>query len=100
MTKSILICLLALSSVPAFAAKRVTVEQLSHEIASSSKKKDAKVADRLNNLQLTERLSAAKLAAFDLAQTLVPWQWRFKVRSIAMSGPIAAAGPGLSCAKV
>lgn len=67
MTKSILVWLLVLSSVPAFASKRVTVEQLSHEIASSSKKKDAKVADRLNNLQLTERLSTAKLAAFESA---------------------------------
>lgn len=67
MTKSILVWLLVLSSAPAFAGKRVTVEQLSHEIASSSKKKDAKVADRLNNLQLTERLSAAKLADFESA---------------------------------
>ena len=62
-----MLCLLAmlLAVSPALAAKRVTVEQLSREIASSSKKKDAKVAGRLYELQLTERLSAKKLAAFE-----------------------------------
>ncbi len=68
MRKAVLILFVALLAAPAaFAAKRVTVAQLSHLIESSSKKKDSKVASRLNNLQLTQRLSAKKLAAFEAA---------------------------------
>jgi VWFA-related protein len=59
--------LILLTSSPAFAARKVTVEQLSREIASSAKKKDAKMAGRLYELQLTERLNAQKLAAFEAA---------------------------------
>ncbi|HEV2136649.1 MAG TPA: VWA domain-containing protein [Terracidiphilus sp.] len=68
MSKAIFLGLLVLlASLPAFAAKKVTVEQLSREIASSAKKKDSKIAGHLYELQLTERLSAQKLAAFEAA---------------------------------
>ena len=59
--------LVLLTVSPAFAAKNVTVEQLSREIASSGKKKDGKLAGRLYELQLTERLNAQKLAALEAA---------------------------------
>lgn len=59
--------LILLATAPAFAAKNVTVEQLSREIASSAKKKDGKIADHLYDLQLMERLSAQKLAALEAA---------------------------------
>lgn len=66
MSKTTLTLLLALLiATPALAAKSVTVEQLSHEIASLNKKKDSSAADRLYGMQLTERLSANKLAAFE-----------------------------------
>lgn len=68
MSKAIFLALLLLlASFPAFAAKKVSVEQLSREIASSARKKDGKVAGHLYDLQLTERLSAEKLAAFEAA---------------------------------
>lgn len=67
MPKAIFLCLFALLTIsPAF-AKSVTVEQLSREIASSRKKSDSKIAGRLYSLQLTERLSAQKLAALEAA---------------------------------
>jgi VWFA-related protein len=47
--------------------KSVTVEQLRGEVGSSGKKTDAKAAERLYDLQLTERLSANMLAAFEAA---------------------------------
>lgn len=56
-----------LAAVPAFAGENVTVEQLSGEVASLSKEKDAKAADRLDDLKLSERLSANKLAALEAA---------------------------------
>ncbi len=66
MSKATIVLLVALLAAPmAFAAKRVTVEQLSREVASLSKKKDAKVAGRLYGLELTQRLSAKKLAALE-----------------------------------
>lgn len=52
---------------PAFAANTVTVEQLRHEVAAWHKKKDAKVADRLNDLRLTERLNPSSLTALESA---------------------------------
>lgn len=62
-----IVLLVLLAAVPAFAAKNVTVEQLNHEIASLNKEKDAKVAEHLYDLQLTQRLSSKKLAAFEAA---------------------------------
>jgi VWFA-related protein len=56
-----------LAAEPVLAANKVTVEQLSREVASVGKKSDAKIAGRLNDLELTERLSAGKLAAFEAA---------------------------------
>ena len=67
MRSAALLLLLALLPMPAFAAKRVTVDQLSQVVASSPKEKDSKIAGRLNDLDLTERLSAKKLAAFEAA---------------------------------
>lgn len=67
MNKAILAGLLSVLAVPAFAESRVTVEQLNREIASSHEKRDTKVADHLSGLELTERLSAAKLAALEKA---------------------------------
>jgi len=48
-------------------SKSVTVEQLSREVGSFGKQSDAKAAERLYDLQLTERLSANKLASFEAA---------------------------------
>ncbi|MGH9604989.1 MAG: VWA domain-containing protein [Terracidiphilus sp.] len=63
-----LLLLLALCvAPPACAAKHATIEQLSRQIASSHKEKDAKIAGRLDDLELTQRLSAAKLAALEAA---------------------------------
>jgi VWFA-related protein len=67
MSKPIFLALLALLTLPPAFAKNVTVEQLSREIASSGKKKDGKIAGHLYDLQLTERLSAKKLAALEAA---------------------------------
>jgi VWFA-related protein len=49
------------------AVKNVTVAQLSGEVGSFGKQSDAKAAARLCDLQLSERLSARKLAAFESA---------------------------------
>jgi VWFA-related protein len=51
----------------AHAVKSVTVEQLRAEVGSFGKKSDAKAAEMLYDLQLTERLSANTLAAFEAA---------------------------------
>lgn len=68
MSKATLVALAALlAAAPAFAAKSVTVEQLSREVASSGKKQDAKVAERLYDLELTQRLSAKELAGLEAA---------------------------------
>lgn len=68
MSKAILIAILALLAVPpAFAGRSVTVEQLKREMSAWRKKSDAKVADRLYDLQLAQRLSAANLTAFEAA---------------------------------
>jgi VWFA-related protein len=56
-----------LIATQAHAVKSVTVEQLNSEVGSFGKQGDAKAAGRLRDLQLTERLSANKLAAFEAA---------------------------------
>jgi VWFA-related protein len=65
MTRALLIFILGLNTAIAFAAQRVTVDQLSRVITSSRKKADKKIADRLYDLELTQRLSAKNLAAFE-----------------------------------
>lgn len=65
MPKLILLLLLAGIALPAFAAKRVTVEQLERLMTAAHGKPDAKVAQQLVNLELSERLSAAKLARWE-----------------------------------
>ncbi len=56
-----------LVAAQAHAGKSVTVEQLSREVISFGKQSDVKAAERLYDLQLTERLSANKLTAFEAA---------------------------------
>ena len=67
MKKSILIWLVLQLPVLAFASGRVTVDQLDRVVASNHGKPDGKIADKLFGLELTERLSAAKLAALEAA---------------------------------
>src|SRR5450755_2357800 len=66
MRSTMLYLLLSLQvAVQAHAVKKVTVEQLSGAIGSLGKQSDAKAAQRLFDQQLTERLSARKLAEFE-----------------------------------
>jgi hypothetical protein len=53
---------LACICLPAFAAEAVTVAQLEKTLAAAHGKSDASTAQRLSELELTERLSSAKLA--------------------------------------
>jgi hypothetical protein len=50
-----------------FAAKRVNIEQLNQVVASLKGKRDDKVADRLLDMELTERLSLAKFTVLQAA---------------------------------
>jgi VWFA-related protein len=52
-------------ALPATATRRVTVEQLEKVLAAAHGKPDAKVAQQLANLELTERLSATELSRLD-----------------------------------
>jgi hypothetical protein len=61
----VLFLLLAATAGPGFAAKRITVAQLEEEVRALQGKPDAKAAAQLADLELTERLSAAKYAAFE-----------------------------------
>jgi VWFA-related protein len=61
MRKWVLFFILAGITLPALAANRVTVEQLEQVLATAKAKPDADVARQLSSLQLTERLSTAKL---------------------------------------
>ncbi len=67
MRSTALFLLLFLFAAQAYAGKSVTVEQLSREVSSFGKQSDAKAAERLYDVQLTERLSANKLTAFEAA---------------------------------
>jgi VWFA-related protein len=67
MKKAILIWLLLQLPVFAFASTRVTVDQLNRVVDSNRGKADGKIAAKLFGLELTERLSAAKLAALEAA---------------------------------
>jgi VWFA-related protein len=65
MRKLALLLLLAGIALPAVAARNITVEQLQQVLAAAHGKTDAKVALQLTDLQLTERLSAAKLSLWE-----------------------------------
>jgi len=65
MQKLGLLLLAAGIAVPGFAATRVTVEQLEHVLAAAHGKPDLKVAKQLSDLELSERLSAAKLSRWE-----------------------------------
>lgn len=65
MAKALLILLLGLNTSFAFAAQRVTVDQLDRVVTASQKKADKKVAGRLYEMELTQRLGEQKLAAFE-----------------------------------
>jgi hypothetical protein len=60
--KLALLLFFAVMAVPAFAAKRVTVAQLEQTLTAIHGKTDAEVARKIYELELSERLSSAKLA--------------------------------------
>jgi VWFA-related protein len=62
MRRFFFLLLLVAAALPAFAVKRVTVEQLEQLLAANKSKPDARLAQQLSDLELTERLSAAKLS--------------------------------------
>jgi VWFA-related protein len=53
--------------LPAFGAKRVTVDRLEQTLAAAHSLQDAEVARQLSDLELTERLSTAKLKRLETA---------------------------------
>ena len=65
MRKLALLLLLTGIAFPAFAARRVTVEQLEQALAAAHGKPDAEVARQLWDLELSERLSAARLSRWE-----------------------------------
>ncbi len=67
MRQAVAFSFLALFAASAFAAQRLSVEQLDRLVVSSRGKQDAKIAERLYNAEFTERLSATKLEAFEAA---------------------------------
>ena len=62
MRKLGLLLLLAAMALPAFGARRVTVEQLQQLLLAAAGKPDEEVARQLTDLQLSERASTARLA--------------------------------------
>jgi hypothetical protein len=65
MRKLALLWLLAGIALPAVAARNITVEQLELVLVAAHGKADAKVAQQLSGLELTERLSAARLSRWE-----------------------------------
>ena len=65
MPKFLLLLLVVGSAFPAFAAKRVTVQQLQQVLTATRGEPDAKIAGRLTGLELTERLSLSALSHFE-----------------------------------
>jgi VWFA-related protein len=65
MRKLALLLLLAGIALPTFAASRVTVEQLEQLLAAAHGRRDIEIARQLSNLELTERLSTAKLSRWE-----------------------------------
>lgn len=66
MRRVAILLLITTFSSPGFAVKRVPVDQLERIVAAAQGKNDSKTADEIYGLELTERLSAARLA-HDLA---------------------------------
>lgn len=65
MRRLVLLSVIASIALPAFAVKRVTVEQLEQVLTAAHGKSDAKVSQQLSDLELTERLSAADLSRWE-----------------------------------
>ncbi|HKN20639.1 MAG TPA: hypothetical protein VJX73_04440 [Terracidiphilus sp.] len=65
MRKWAVVLLLAISAWPAMAAKSVTVGQLEQLLDTLRGKSDGKVAQELSDLELTERVSPARLAHWE-----------------------------------
>ena len=61
MRKLVLLSLLAAVALPAFGAKRVTVEKLEQVLNESRRTSDTKLAQQIYELELTERLSEGRL---------------------------------------
>jgi VWFA-related protein len=59
---TLLLILATITTLPAIAARRVTVEQLEQALATAHGRPDAEVALQLSDLELTERLSAGRFA--------------------------------------
>jgi hypothetical protein len=67
MKKLALLVLLVGMVPPAFSAKRVSVEKVDRLLIDAHGKPDAKVAKQLFNLELTERVSSARLGRWEAA---------------------------------
>lgn len=65
MRNCVLLMLLAVWTWPALAAKSVSVEELSQMLAGEQGKSDQKVAERLSEVVLTERVTPARLARWE-----------------------------------
>jgi hypothetical protein len=65
MRKFALLLFLAEVTLPALAAKRVTVEQLEQMLAANHGKPDAKIAQQISALEMTEQLSVARLSRLE-----------------------------------
>lgn len=65
MPKLLLVLLLAGTVLPAFAARQVPVEELEQVLATTHGKQDAKLAQQLSEMELTERLSAARFSRLE-----------------------------------
>ena len=62
MRRFALILLFAATAIPTQASKRVTVDELEQVLSASKGQPDAEVARHLSDLELTERLSSARLS--------------------------------------
>ena len=62
-----LLVVMAAAAVPMFGQDRVTVEQLEQRLAAEHTRSDRDLAHRLENLQLTQRLSAVRLQKLEAA---------------------------------
>lgn len=65
MRKFAFLFLIGLIALPAHGAKRTTVDQLKQIVETAKSKPDADIAHQLSDLELTERLSPAVLAALE-----------------------------------
>jgi VWFA-related protein len=65
MRKIAILLFLVIGALPCVAARSITVDQLEQLLIGAGARPDAKVAQQLSELQLTERLSTAKMARLD-----------------------------------